>query len=394
MATTDPGSASAPRTTAVTASSRPLRYGRAIVRGLSPSSSQPFIRLLRLTVVQTFHEHGLLSVVVLLHIGFAYLASRAGVTDILAYPLFSMKFTIGVAKLSIWIPLVSLLSECWCGRRRGFAYAIKTWRIHYLNLRTLAGVVIGALLIAHAMIAHDTWKRMIGLATPYSWDARLAAFDRTLHFGFDPWRILHELLKPVALTAAIDTLYWLWFPLAATGISWMLWTRHRALRTRLLLAWSLTWLILGTVVAHFVASGGPFAYGHLATGPNPFQPLMDHLRYVDSIEPLVALQLQGEVWANVVSGGDSQWYAMSAMPSLHVAVPVLYALGIGMKWRKLGAALWAFALLTLVGSIYLGWHYGVDGYVSVIGVVVIWRLVHFLLRSKPIPDGRFFSNLD
>lgn len=29
--------------------------------------------------------------------------------------------------------------------------------------------------------------------------------------------------------------------------------------------------------------------------------------------------------------------------------------------------------MILFGSVYLGWHYAVDGYVAIIGVLLIWR---------------------
>ena len=47
---------------------------------------------------------------------------------------------------------------------------------------------------------------------------------------------------------------------------------------------------------------------------------------------------------------------ISAMPSLHVAMAVFW---------------------TWIGSFHLGWHYALDGLVSLIGVILIWRFARW-----------------
>lgn len=68
------------------------------------------------------------------------------------------------------------------------------------------------------------------------------------------------------------------------------------------------------------------------------------------------------------------------MPSMHVAEAVLFAI-LGWKSnRRLGVALTAFALITLVGSVLLGWHYAIDGYLAAAAVVPIWLLGGWIAR--------------
>ncbi|RTL93777.1 MAG: hypothetical protein EKK31_31615 [Hyphomicrobiales bacterium] len=69
------------------------------------------------------------------------------------------------------------------------------------------------------------------------------------------------------------------------------------------------------------------------------------------------------------------------MPSMHVAIATLNAFYLARLNRWLGLAGWAFAIFILFGSIYTGWHYAADGYISMLVVAVIWR------RTAGILDG-------
>jgi len=62
----------------------------------------------------------------------------------------------------------------------------------------------------------------------------------------------------------------------------------------------------------------------------------------------------------------------TAMPSMHVAVVTLNALMLSHINRYVGALGWLYAAIILLTSVYLGWHYAIDGYVSIAGVSGIW----------------------
>lgn len=66
---------------------------------------------------------------------------------------------------------------------------------------------------------------------------------------------------------------------------------------------------------------------------------------------------------------------------MHVAIATLNAFYLARLNRWLGLAGWAFAIFILFGSIYTGWHYAADGYISMLVVAVIWR------RTAGILDG-------
>ena len=65
---------------------------------------------------------------------------------------------------------------------------------------------------------------------------------------------------------------------------------------------------------------------------------------------------------------------ISAMPSMHNASAVLFALAFRQVSKRLGWFFAAYAAVILVGSVHLGWHYAIDGYAGVVIAVFSWWL--------------------
>jgi hypothetical protein len=317
-------------------------------------------------------EHRLPVLLTAAHLGLYQLFFTIGVFPAPPWSFLTTGYAIRLLTFAAcWLPLLVALS-IW--RRDRSVPIWQTIRSRYLNAATLIGVPIAVVFFAQAAVAHDAWKNLLGRVTPWTWDARLADADRILHFGTDPWRLLEPVFRFPALVIALDTLYWMWFLLIAVVAGWIFWTPRRALRTRFLIVWSLMWILLGTFLAHLMPSGGPVFYGRLVGGIDPFSELLAHLARVNAAQPLMAAEMQELVWRNAQAGGGVHWLAMSAMPSLHVAVPTLFALTFQQVHRRLSAAFWAFTLLILIGSVVLGWHYAIDGYVSIAVVCLLWWL--------------------
>jgi hypothetical protein len=335
-----------------------------------------------LTVLRmAWREHGLAFTALAVHAALAAAALTLGWAPV-RRQFWHPGYTMILVKAAIfWLPILAAV-ELWRARQLPRATAILSFRRRYLNPVTIIGVPLSALFFAHSALIHDSWKGLLGVVTPYAWDARLAQVDVWLH-GTDPWRLTHAVFGSARATWLIDWAYWLWYPFLWVAFAWTAWTHRRRLRSRILVTWALSWILLGTVVAHGLASGGPVFYGHLVTGPDPFADLVARLQLIDATMPLHAIALQRGVWANTEAGGGAFWISMSAMPSLHVATPVIFALA----WMKvspwLGAAMWAAVAVTLLGSVHLGWHYAVDGYVSILTVVGIWWLTDRLITGWP-----------
>lgn len=204
------------------------------------------------------------------------------------------------------------------------------------------------------------------------WDALLVRADRFLHLGTDPWRILHPILGHPAVTAAVDAVYVGWYQFGVVAYVALLFWLRGPRRGQLLLSFASVWVFLGVLLATGMASVGPCYLDRLVGGETAFTPLMSYLGSVDAGRPLHALALQEELWRAYETGDDATFFGIAAMPSLHVALPALFAVAAWHRSRRLSLALWLYTTVILLGSIHLGWHYAVDGYASMLLVFPIW----------------------
>lgn len=260
--------------------------------------------------------------------------------------------------------------EGWAGWR-------ETWRRHkakYLTSRVIWSALTAGLALAFLLNAYGSWKRLIPRLVPFAWDEPLARLDRWLHLGTDPWQLLLPLFGHPWVTLAMDQLYATWHPMLALMFAWQCWTSRRDLRWRFLLSVGFIWVGLGMLAATVLSSAGPCYHGFVVAGSDPFAPQLAFLHNVVPGGQLFAVEGQAMLWQAHLSGYSSPYLGISAMPSLHVAMPALYTAVTWARWRLLGAAFGAYTALTLIGSVHLGWHYAVDGYVSIAAVWVFWRL--------------------
>jgi hypothetical protein len=272
--------------------------------------------------------------------------------------------------------------------------AIRVSRRWHLTNDAIVELAASVVLVAMLMAAFNAFKFMLPTLHPFSWDARLEVASRWIHGG----RLAFEFLLPVfgsdLGTRALDVLYYGAWPVVLWAVFvWQVGGRSN-LRHRYLLTFAAAWIVLGTVLAFLFSSAGPVYYSHLYGGANPYSPLVNHLMEVHHRHPLLAIRIQQALWdaekAGVAAGGAG----VSAMPSLHVAIAELCAIvGRRSARRSVAYSLTAFSVLTLIASIYLGAHYALDGYVSIIGVHVLWRVSGRLVKRYGTVDRSVFAFL-
>jgi len=247
-------------------------------------------------------------------------------------------------------------------------------------------------------------KSAIPLIQPFYLDEPLQHWDRLIHFGVDPWRILQPLLGHMWITYGINFGYTLWFfVLQAMLVLQAAAMGDRKRRMQFLLTMALAWSLIGNLAAVLMSSAGPCYYAFVSDGPNPFAPLMEYLHDVAANVsigafgyelriPFAATALQDLLWQSYAQSDSSLAMGISAAPSMHIASSWIIARLLWSKGRKAAVFGSLFLLLIFIGSIHLGWHYALDGYLAVAGAWLLWRFTGWLLDRPAVqrylwPEG-------
>ncbi len=253
-----------------------------------------------------------------------------------------------------------------------------------LRVQRLLYALVPILLILLFKSAFTALKTAIPYIQPFAHDVVLMEIDRALHFGQHPWEWLQPILGYAPVTSAISLLYKFWFGFIYFFFFWQAFSMtDPVLRMRYLLSYVLSWSLLGSLAAIGLSSAGPCYFGLVTGGPDPYAPLLHYLGEADQSFRNWSLIAQDYLWQNYQSGGVDAASGISAMPSVHVAIATLQAL---LGWhisRKMGWLTTAYCAVVMIGSVHLGWHYAIDGYVSILAVVAIWKGVGWALRFHP-----------
>jgi hypothetical protein len=234
-------------------------------------------------------------------------------------------------------------------------------------------------------------KALVGTASPFNWDIAFSTLDRLLHFGADPWHLTHSVFSSDVASWALNMAYNAWFGVLFFFIfSCILLEKNTQLRAQFLLTMSLMWILGGFFIAMIFSSAGPcFYHLILPSQTNPYIDLMQllnstHTRLLTDGYPLglPALATQDMLWTDFTSSSDLLGGGISAFPSMHVAMAVSMALLASRLHRVFGAAMWLFAVTIVIGSVHLGWHYAVDGYMSIILTVAAWKFSGWLINRS------------
>ncbi len=251
----------------------------------------------------------------------------------------------------------------------------------YLYPRRLLGFLILFLILPQFMGMFGSYKQSIPILKPFCWDTTFMHWDYVLHGGHHPWELLQPILGHPLVTSVINACYHAWLFVLFGVTFWLSWHENRLARMQFLLCFLLIWIILGTVLAVSLSSAGPCYYDRVTGQAGPYQPLMAYLDQANKEYPIWSIDVREMLWRAYESGRVERVRGITAMPSMHVASALLLALGGWSVQRKAGLALFLFALIILVGSIHLAWHYAIDGYFSIVLVLILWKAVGWALRK-------------
>lgn len=208
-------------------------------------------------------------------------------------------------------------------------------------------------------------KSFVPFVNPGTEDGRFAAVDRWIFHGHDPAALLHQLLGTGVAAHVMSAIYIAWlvfipFSLAAALVG----HRHASVGAWYLTALAVDW-VLG-VATYFVFP----TLGPVYSTPADFAalPQTDAGRLQASM-----IADRAEVLADPFASDAVQ--SIAAFASLHVGMLVtacLIAHLLGMH-RLVRYGLWFFVFLTVVSTVYLGWHFFADALGgAVLGSAAVW----------------------
>ncbi len=207
----------------------------------------------------------------------------------------------------------------------------------------------------------------------FVYDAAQAHLDAVLHFGTDPWHFLYKIAGFDIVRTVVEWNYnVLWF-LICFGALFFVATSPMAahVRTRYLTCFAAIWVLIGNVFAGLFLSAGPAFYGMVTGDTARFGEQLAFLAR-GAASPNSAASYQQYLWTLHEQAQAGFASGISAFPSVHVALITLNALFIYEHHRKLGLAAFGYVFFVAASSVYLAWHYAIDGYVSIAITVAIY----------------------
>lgn len=265
-----------------------------------------------------------------------------------------------------------------------FLLPIKHWR-ETLNLLLLTAAISVVLSI------YTTLKSQLPTLVPFYIDPWLAQIDYVIHFNHMPWELTHALFSSPAASAAINFLYNIWFFIMwCFLITFMCWVSRPQLRMQVLISFCLVWIINGNVAGAILSSVGPCYYNHLYPHLDSFAQLMarlnehnDLLLAQDNYFNIWAIKTQNDLWQSYLTSASGLGDGISAMPSMHVSIATLIALTMTRCHKYLSWLGWIYVVIIELGSVHLGWHYAVDGYLAIFMTSLLWLAVgKFVAQRK------------
>lgn len=229
----------------------------------------------------------------------------------------------------------------------------------------------------------QVFKQIVLPARGFPLDAYIASLERSLFGGRDAWEVTHAALGSVWPTLVLDAAYAIWLPMMFLFPMVVAAAVHDPVaRGRLIGTWVASWVIIGSIGAWFLGSAGPCYYNDLVGPHAGFAHLHSALQAVNAQAGEYGLAVRALYFQDMLeatqAGSMDFASGISAMPSMHVAMASLFAIGGFQRSRGLGAIFSVYAVMIWIASVHLGWHYALDGVVGTGMMLALWWL------SKPI----------
>jgi len=227
-------------------------------------------------------------------------------------------------------------------------------------------VVVGLVSFYVTYVSYRNLKNFLPLVYgKYTHDTLLHHIDRFLFFGHEPAVVLHQALGGDVAAHVLAFVYLLFLPISpASLIVYLVWSRNISYGYWYATAQCLAWAF-GTISYYALPTLGPnfafpFIYADLSsTGVSSLQESLYWGRYDVLKAPLNTDSIQ----------------SVAGFASLHVGIILTLALvthyTVRHVWIRWG--MWVFFCLTVVSTLYFGWHYISDDIAgAAIALLSVW----------------------
>lgn len=255
----------------------------------------------------------------------------------------------------------------WRSRKnlKGFYGAARGIAKEHWTRERITLVVIGLASFYVTYVGYRNLKNFLPFIREGTQDPMLKAFDEALLFGADPAILMHSLLGEGVTAHVLSFVYLIFLPFVPVSVTaWVVWSRNISFGYWFVTSQCLAWA-LGTASYYAIPSLGPAFYyvwlysGLENTGVTQLQDSLFYGRSDVRFDPFNSDGVQ----------------SVAGFASLHVAITLVAALvahyTVRHVWVRWG--MWIFFVLTVVSTIYFGWHYIADDLAgALIAIVSVW----------------------
>jgi hypothetical protein len=214
-------------------------------------------------------------------------------------------------------------------------------------------------------------KTTIPHVVPFYADEMFANLDAMIHLGTQPWVWAHGLADYIPANAIVILYFGIWtLPAIFLPVIIAITDTDAARMRRFLILHVLCWVGLGNVVATLFSSVGPVYYDRLLGGER-FAGLTAALESSGIKASKLGIVQEG-LWTQFIENGQAIGSGISAFPSVHVGVATVFAFYLAERSRVLIPVSVLFLGAISFASVYNGWHYAIDGYVSMVLIAAAW----------------------
>ncbi|MFB9313094.1 phosphatase PAP2 family protein [Nocardioides plantarum] len=286
-----------------------------------------------------------------------------------------------------WIRLPALLSLClaldlvprmlWHSRlRRSAMLPVVRERLatHWTRDR-ITLVVLGVTCFYVTYVGYRNLKSALPFVRDFQdqdqmFDRELNTVDRVLLFGHRPGPLLHDLLGTNVAAHVLSTIYLLFVAMVPLLVmAWIVWSRRISFGYWFVASQCFAWA-LGTASYYALPTLGPAFY---------YQPGYTELAHTGTTDLLASLYKNRATLLNGSYDGQSVEgivNSVAGFASLHCGITLLWALMVQFTVRNVWVKriFWTNFGLTVVATLYFGWHYIADDIAGIMLALVSFYL--------------------